>query len=44
MAPAYVFPPANITNPAYIQWLREAVLPPIQNVAGTCKQITVLII
>jgi hypothetical protein len=32
------------SDPMYIQQLREVILPPIQNVVQTCKQITILIL
>jgi len=34
----------NITNPLYIQQLRETVPPPSQNTVGICNQITLLIL
>ena len=34
---------ANIINPKYIQWLKEMILPPIQNHVEICMQIAILI-
>jgi hypothetical protein len=34
---------ADITNPMYIQYLREVILSLTQNIVGICKHITVLI-
>jgi len=42
--PAELPGPPNITNPMYIQQLREMVPPPSQNTVGICKQITLLIL
>jgi hypothetical protein len=42
MAQLYVFQ-SNTVNPMYIQQLKKVLLPPVQNIVGLCKQITILI-